>query len=36
MGYTGIYADWNVDVDGDGNADDPWSFGTSSEYPTLR
>ena len=33
--YTGIYANWNVDIDGDGNADDPWSFGTSSEYPTL-
>ena len=35
-GYTGIYAGWNVDIDGDGNADDPWDFGTSSEYPTLR
>ena len=33
--YTGIYANWNVDIDGDGNADDPWSFGTSSDYPTL-
>ena len=33
--YTGIYADWNVDVDRDGNADDPWSFGTASDYPTL-
>ena len=33
--YTGIYANWNVDVDGDGNADDPWDFGTSSDYPTL-
>ena len=33
--YTGIYANWNVDVDGDGSADDPWDFGTSSEYPTL-
>ena len=33
--YTGIYANWNVDIDGDGSADDPWSFGTSSEYPTL-
>ena len=33
--YTGIYANWNVDLDGDGNADDPWSFGTSSEYPSL-
>ena len=34
--YTGIYANWNVDVSGDGNADDPWRFGTSSEYPFLR
>ena len=35
-GYTGIYADWNVDLDGDGTGDDPWDFGTSSEYPTLK
>ncbi len=34
--YSGIYAAWNVDVSGDGNADDPWRFGTSSEYPFLR
>ena len=34
-GYTGIYADWNMDIDGDGTADDPWDFGTSSEYPIL-
>ena len=32
-GYTGIYADWNVDLDGDGSPDDPWDFGTSSNYP---
>ena len=35
-GYAGIYANWNVDVDGDGNADNPWDFGTSSQYPTLK
>ena len=35
-GYTGIYADWNVDLDGDGSADDPWDFGTSSQYPVLK
>ena len=35
-GYTGIYADWNVDIKGDGNADDPWDFGTASEYPVLK
>ena len=34
--YTGIYADWNVDVDGDGAADDPWRFGTFLDYPVLR
>ena len=41
-GYTGIYEDWNIDVDGDattGDAngkDDPWDFGTSSQYPVLK
>ncbi len=35
-GYTGIYADWNVDLDGDGNPDDPWDFGSSSMYPVLK
>ena len=32
-GYSGIYADWNVDVDGDMSNDDPWDFGTSAQYP---
>ena len=27
---------WNIDVDGDGNNDDPWDFGTSSQYPMLQ
>ncbi len=36
-GYTGIYETWgDHDVDGDGNADAPWDFGSSSDYPTLR
>ena len=35
-GYTGIYANWNVDLDGDGNADDPWDFGNSCQYPVLK
>ena len=26
---------WNIDVDGDSNNDDPWDFGTASEYPVL-
>ncbi len=32
-GYTGIYANWNVDLDSDGSPDAPWDFGTSSNYP---
>ena len=35
-GYTGIYADWNVDLDGETGADDPWQFGTASQYPVLQ
>ena len=42
-GYTGIYSDWNVDLDnagGDRDAatggDDPWEFGTGQQYPALR
>ena len=34
-GYTGIYADWNVDLDGDDNPDNPWDFGGPEEYPLL-
>ena len=34
-GYAGLYAAWDVDVDGDGTADAPWTFGTASEYPVL-
>ena len=33
--YTGIYADWNIDVDGGGN-DNPWAFGANYQYPVLR
>ena len=35
LGYSGIYADWNTDTDGDGVPDDPWDFGTTTEYPVL-
>ena len=42
-GYTGIYADWNLDLDnadGDNDpatgGDDPWDFGTGTDYPTLN
>ena len=36
VGYEGIYADWDLYVDGDGSADDPWDFGTSLQYPVLK
>ena len=34
-GYTGIYENWNVDLDEDGVGDDLWDFGNASQYPTL-
>ena len=34
--YSGIYANWNLDFDGDGTNDDPWDFGTATEYPALK
>ena len=34
-GNDDIYKDWNVNVDGASGNDDPWDFGTSSEYPVL-
>ena len=33
---SSIYVNWNVDVDGDNTNDDPWDFGTASEYPVLK
>ena len=35
-GYSGIYGSWNQDLDDDGTNDDPWDFGTSSQYPVLK
>ena len=35
-GYVGVYRNWNKDLDGDGQMDDPWNFGTSSQYPKLK
>ena len=32
---SGIYSAWNLDLDGDSMNDDPWDFGTSSQYPVL-
>ena len=41
-GHTGIYENWNVDVDnadGDNNlqtgGDNPWVFGENNQYPAL-
>ncbi len=33
--YSGIYQTWDVDLDEDIEADDPWHFGTSTQYPAL-
>ena len=33
---SGIYANWNVNVDGVAGNDDPWDFGTASQYPALK
>ena len=35
MDYTGIYAQWNVDLNDDSTNDDPWDFGMDDEYPVL-
>ena len=34
--YTGIYANWNTDEDGDGDPDDVWDFGDETELPVLK
>ena len=33
---TGIYSNWNVNVDGVTGNDNPWDFGASSQYPVLH
>ena len=37
--YEGIYETWNVDLNrpffGEGEVDDPWDFGTATQYPVL-
>ena len=33
---AGIYSNWNVNVDGVTGNDNPWDFGTSSQYPVLH
>ena len=34
-GYTGIYANWNANLDGEAGNDDPWAFGNVMQYPML-
>ena len=34
-GYSGIYGEWNLDLDHDGTPDYPWNFGTTAQYPAL-
>ena len=34
--YSGIYFNWNLDLDGNSTNDNPWDFGTAFEYPVLR
>ena len=36
VGYTGIYSTWNNNLDGVTGNDDPWDFGTTSDYPMLK
>ena len=33
--YSGIYANWNANLDGEAGADDPWHFGNGMQYPML-
>ena len=33
---TSIYKDWNLNLDGTTGNDDPWDFGTSSQYPVIK
>ena len=33
---TDLYADWNIDLDDNSTNDDPWDFGTGSQYPVLK
>ena len=35
-GYTGIYANWNANLDGIAGNDDPWDFGVNRQYPALK
>ena len=34
--YAGIYANWDLNLDGVTGNDDPWEFGTVERYPVLK
>ena len=34
--YTGIYANWNLNLDGVAGGDSPWHFGGAYQYPLLE
>ena len=34
--YGSVYANWNLDLDSDNAANDPWDFGSASQYPALK
>ena len=34
-GYSGIYANWNLNLDGVTGGDSPWHFGGGKQYPIL-
>ena len=34
-GYTGLYANWNLNLDGVEGGDNPWHFGGDRHYPIL-
>ena len=35
-GYSGIYATWNLNLDGVAGNDNPWHFGANRQYPVLN
>ena len=35
-GYTGIFANWNVNIDGNAGGDNPWDFGSCIRYPAVN
>ena len=34
--YTGIYSNWDVDLNDEMGNDDPWDFGSNRQYPVLQ